>query len=132
MSDFGNLTGGSDFGGLPGGSDSGVPIPVRDAEVEGARVGQGAGSLIDRAIKLEYLYGMLGLVLGLASIIGGVILCLNGVTGSTSWTAKLLGLESQINDAVPGVVLFIVGLFMIWVTKPKVRLKDVRDTQSIH
>jgi len=85
--------------------------------------------LIDHAIKLEYLYGMLGLVLGLASIIGGVILCLNGVTGSTSWTARVLGLESQINDAVPGVVLFIVGLFMIWVTKPKVRLKDVRDTQ---
>jgi hypothetical protein len=70
---------------------------------------------------------MLGLILGLAAIIGGVILGLNGVAGSTSWTTKLLGLESQINDAAPGVVLFIVGLFMIWATKPTVRMKDIRD-----
>jgi len=75
----------------------------------------------------SYVYGMLGLILGILSIIGGVILCLNGVAGSTSWTAKLLGLESTINDAGPGVALFVVGLFMVYVTKPKVKLRDLRD-----
>jgi len=86
-----------------------------------------AATLMASAIRGEYIYGMLGLVLGLAAIIGGVILALHGVAGSTSWTAKVLGLESKINDAAPGVVLFIVGLFMIWVTKPTVRMKDIRD-----
>jgi hypothetical protein len=86
--------------------------------------------LISGVIKWEYAYGMLGLVLGLSSIIGGVILGLRGVTGSTSWTAKVLGLESNVNDAAPGVVLFIVGLFWVWVTKPKVRLKDVQDMKE--
>jgi len=83
--------------------------------------------VIAQAIKGEYLYATLGLILGLAAIIGGVILGLNGVAGSTSWTAQLIGLQSEINDAAPGVVLFIVGLFMIWATKPKVKLKDLKD-----
>ena len=83
--------------------------------------------LITEAIKGEYSYGKLGLILGLSSIIGGIILGLNGVAGSTSWTAKLLGLESRINDAAPGVVLFVVGLFMVWTTKPRVKLRDLKD-----
>jgi len=82
--------------------------------------------LIGTAIWGEYIYGILGLVLGLSSIIGGIVLGLHGVAGSTSWTAEVLGLKSTINDAAPGVVLFIVGLFMVWVTKPKVRLRDIR------
>jgi hypothetical protein len=86
--------------------------------------------LISGAIKWEYAYGMLGLILGLSSIIGGVILGLRGVTGSTSWTAKVLGLQSSVNDAAPGVILFIVGLFWVWITKPKVRLKDVQDMKE--
>jgi hypothetical protein len=69
---------------------------------------------------------MLGLLLGLASIIGGVAMGLNGVAGATSWTASLLGLKSQVNDAAPGVVLFIIGLFMIVATRPRVNLKDLK------
>ena len=89
--------------------------------------GRESQKLVAEAIKGEYSYGKLGLILGLASIVGGIILGLNGVAGSTSWTAKLLGLESKINDAAPGVVLFVVGLFMVWVTKPRVKMKDLRD-----
>jgi hypothetical protein len=81
--------------------------------------------IISDAIKNEYGYGKLGLILGMASIIGGIILCLNGVAGSTSWTAAFFGLQSKINDAAPGVVLFIVGLFFVLITKPKVKLKDL-------
>ena len=89
--------------------------------------GREAQKLVAEAIKGEYSYGKLGLILGLASIIGGIILGLNGVAGSTSWAATLLGLESKINDAAPGVMLFIVGLFMVWATKPRVRVKDLKD-----
>ncbi|HXQ39396.1 MAG TPA: hypothetical protein VN843_35680, partial [Anaerolineales bacterium] len=81
--------------------------------------------LLGQAIKGEYRYAMLGLILGLATIIGGVILGLHGVVGSTSWTAKLLGLESNLNDATPGVVLFIVGIFLVLLTRPKVNLDNL-------
>ena len=86
-----------------------------------------AERLVSAAITGEYRYAMLGISLGVLSILGGILLGLHGVGGHTSWTAKFLGLQSQINDAAPGVVLFIVGLFMLLITKPRVRLRDLKD-----
>jgi hypothetical protein len=86
----------------------------------------GSAYVIAESIKGEYRYAMLGLILGLADIIGGVILGLHGAAGSTSWTASFLGLNSKVNDAAPGVVLFIIALFMIVATRPRVNLKDIK------
>src|SRR6185436_8107194 len=38
-------------------------------------------------LALEYAYGILGLLLGSCTILGGLILVLHGATGSVSWTA---------------------------------------------
>ena len=96
-------------------------------EVLQAAVQQSATErLLAQAIKGEYQYAMLGLVLGLATILGGVILGLHGVVGSTSWTAKLLGFESHLNDAAPGVVLFVVGIFFVRSTRPKIKMRDLK------
>lgn len=81
--------------------------------------------------KLEYRYATLGLVVGLIGILGGILLFLNGVLGSTSWTANLLGAESQISDAAPGALLFVVGLLVVIATRPKVRhLHNPRDRDA--
>jgi C4-dicarboxylate transporter len=104
-----------------GGGDRSRPEAI---VVDGAS--RSAGMIVAAAVKSEYQYAKLGLALGLASIIAGTILGLHGVTGATSWTAKVLGLESKINDAAPGVVLFIVGIFYVWITKPKIKLKDIQ------
>jgi len=85
-----------------------------------------SAEILKQAVKGEYRYGILGLVLGLATIIGGTILALHGVVGHTSWTAKLIGFESQVNDAAPGVVLFIIGVFLVYITKPRIKLGDLR------
>ena len=69
--------------------------------------------------KFELIYSIIGQFLGLICILGGVILFINGVAGSTSWTAKILGAESTITDAAPGAILFIVGLFFVFVTRYK-------------
>jgi hypothetical protein len=82
-------------------------------------------AVIKRAILGEYIYSTISLILGLAAIIAGSVLCIYGVTGHTSFTASLLGLNTNLNDAAPGVVLFVVGLFMIWITRPKVKLGDL-------
>ncbi|MDP8228509.1 MAG: hypothetical protein P9M15_03555 [Candidatus Electryoneaceae bacterium] len=82
--------------------------------------------IIKTGIRWEYIYGMLGLLLGLVAIIGGVILIINGCAGSVSWTVKFLALESNVNDATPGVVLLIIGLFLVKVTYPKVKLKNLK------
>jgi hypothetical protein len=85
-----------------------------------------AATIVKTAVIGEYVYGILGLVLGLASIIGGVVLGLNGVAGNTSLTAKLIGFSIGVNDAVPGVILFVVGAIFIYITRPDVNLKKLR------
>lgn len=89
-----------------------------------ARAKRGAGTA-RIVIIMEYAYGVLGLLLGLCCIVGGCVLGLNGVAGATSWTASVLGAESTINDAAPGVVLFVVGVFLVWITKPKVKARNL-------
>jgi hypothetical protein len=52
----------------------------------------------------------------------GAGLCLAGVMGHTSWSA----FGSNINDAAPGVIVFVVGLFFVIITRFK-----VRDTMQV-
>jgi hypothetical protein len=70
---------------------------------------------------------MTGLFLGLVCMIGGIALFLNGVSGSTNWTAKILGNESTITDAAPGAILFTVGLFVIIVTRYKAKFANMEE-----
>jgi hypothetical protein len=77
----------------------------------------------ERATTFQLIYSLGGLILGLACIIGGIVLFLHGVTGSTSWTTEIIGLESELSDAAPGTVLFIVGLFLVFVTRYVVKTR---------
>jgi hypothetical protein len=81
---------------------------------------EAAVHLRDRIYQNETGNSLAGLFLGLVCVIGGMVLFLNGVAGSTSWSAKVLGFESQLSDAAPGSVLFVIGLFVIWITRYKV------------
>ena len=71
----------------------------------------------------QFVYSLCGLILGLACLIGGVLMFLNGVTGAASWTTRILGIESQVSDAAPGAILFVVGLFVVVVTRFTVRVQ---------
>jgi hypothetical protein len=71
----------------------------------------------------QFVYSLCGLVFGLACLVGGVLLFLNGVAGSVSWTARILGAESQVSDAAPGAILFVVGLFVVIVTRFTARVQ---------
>lgn len=75
------------------------------------------------ALRYQLIYALSGLALGLCCILGGIVLFLHGVAGSTSWTAKVVGAESDISDAAPGAIVFVVGFFMVWTTKfsPKIK-----------
>lgn len=70
---------------------------------------------------LHLIYSLGGLFLGALCILGGVFLLYNEVAGSSSWTASVLGMESDISDAPPGVTLFIVGVFMVFITRLKIK-----------
>ena len=76
-----------------------------------------------RLARYHFVYAICGLVVGLICILGGIALFLNGVAGSTAWTAKMLGAESNLSDAAPGALLFVVGLFIVFVTRLSTRVK---------
>ena len=69
--------------------------------------------------KYQLFYSTIGLFLGLICIIGGVYLFIQGASGEMNWSLKLLGNESSIINAAPGAILFIVGLFLVLITKFK-------------
>lgn len=84
------------------------------------------------ALQLKFAYAIGGLVVGVICILGGLVLFLNGVAGSTSWTAEFLGARSQINDAAPGAIFAIVGLFLVFVTRLKVKLVTETEETRVH
>jgi hypothetical protein len=76
-----------------------------------------------RALSLGFMYAALGLVLGLVCILSGVVLFFHGISGAVSWTASAFGLKSSLSDAPAGVVLFVVGLFVVVATRFRVVAK---------
>jgi hypothetical protein len=81
---------------------------------------------VRRLALYQLIYSICGLVLGLACVLAGTLLFFHGVGGSTSWTAKILGTESKLSDAAPGAVLFIVGMFIVLITKFNVTIAGRR------
>ena len=77
-----------------------------------------------RLATLQLIYSLAGLVLGLACIIGGILLFFHGVAGSSSWVGEVIGVKSNLSDAAPGTVLFVVGLAIVWVTRFAVRVRQ--------
>jgi hypothetical protein len=76
-----------------------------------------------RFALFQFIYSLSGLIVGLVCVAGGIVLFLHGVAGSTSWTAKILGTESQLSDAAPGAVLFLVGLFFVLITRFTIKVR---------
>ena len=77
-----------------------------------------------RLARLQLIYSLAGLVLGLACIIGGTLLFFHGVIGSSSWVGEVIGVKSMLSDAAPGTVLFIVGLAVVFLTRFTVRVRQ--------
>ncbi len=69
------------------------------------------------ALRQQFWYSVVGLCVGLVLSLSGIALFFRGISGASSWTASFLGLQSKLSDAPPGVVLFIVGFFVIFVTR---------------
>jgi len=91
--------------------------PRTAAPPSAAFVGQHSDKLVEQISRHQLIYSICGLVLGFLCVVGGIVLLLAGVAGKVNWTAKFLGASSGILDAAPGVVLIIVGLFVVFMTR---------------
>jgi hypothetical protein len=84
---------------------------------------QGNSNIWQKVVKNQFIYSIIGLVLGLICILLGAFLCYAGITGTSDWTIKLFGLESNLFKATPGVILFVIGFLVIWLTKYDVKTR---------
>jgi hypothetical protein len=65
----------------------------------------------------QFIYSLTGLGLGLASILGGIVLFFKGISGSINWIIKAENFNSQLVNASPGAILFVAGIIIIWITR---------------
>ena len=76
------------------------------------------------AIILQGLYSILGLVVGVIFLIGGLLLLLSGIGGSSHFVAQILGAKFDVTDATVGVICAVLGCIVIFVTRFEVRIQN--------
>jgi len=75
------------------------------------------------AVKSGRHYTLVGILAGVVMVLlGGGVFYL-GITGVVTWPASALGFTSQLVNASPGIVLFVVGLVAIWGSRRKVAVE---------
>ena len=75
------------------------------------------------ALRFQFLYSLSGLILGGVCMALGALMFVFGIAGKTTWTASAMGLESTLTDSAPGGVLFVVGMFVVIITRYVVRVR---------
>lgn len=74
-------------------------------------------------IRYQFFYSLLGFIVGLACVMGGMVLFFSGIAGAVDWSIKIGNAESTLANGSPGIVLFIVGLFIVWISRFSVKFK---------
>ena len=77
----------------------------------------------ERAIRYQFIYSMVGLIIGVLCIMSGLLLFIKGVTGSTDLLVQAPGLRTRALNAAPGAILFIVGIFFVALTRLSIKPK---------
>jgi len=60
------------------------------------------------------------LLIGGGCMIGGIVLLLRGAANTPLWTANAPGTTEPLNTIVPGLLLFVTGLLIVFLTRYKV------------
>ena len=80
--------------------------------------------ILERIIAFQFIYSFTGLIIGSLCLVLGTVLLYNGVIGSTSWTAEFLSAKSEISDAGPGLIIALIGLFIILITRFAIKVTE--------
>lgn len=78
-------------------------------------------SVMQEGMKSEYRYARLGLVIGALVVLAGVVLIILGYSGSVDVTFQSGSNKGHLVTGSLGVVIAIIGLGVLFWTRPKVR-----------
>ena len=82
-------------------------------------------ALIEKFARQHFIYSMYGLSVGLSCVLGGfLLLCLDIGQPIKNVVLKVCPfLSTELVEAAPGAILIIVGLFIAWITRYKIKVK---------
>lgn len=80
-------------------------------------------------VRYQFAYSMVGLGFALICLVCGMILFLHGISPDSShWSADIFGFK--VNDAAPGIVLFLVGVAVAQFTRFDVSIKRLTSKKT--
>ncbi len=77
-----------------------------------------------QALHYEFIIILLSLIGGIGCLIAGIVLTVLGFTGSIEWIVEVSGFTSRLINASPGIVLMILGAFLILKSRIKIKAKN--------
>jgi hypothetical protein len=101
--------------------NNGLP---NDNELPGDNSGLASDNGLTKvAILFQGIYSILGLLVGVIFLVGGLILLLSGIGGSSHFVAEILGAKFDLSDATAGVICAVLGFIVIFVTRFEIRIQ---------
>ncbi len=74
------------------------------------------------ALKYEFIIVLLSLISGITMIIAGVVFMALGLNGNIEWIVEATDFHSRMINASPGLVLAIVGGFLVWRSRMNIKV----------
>ena len=88
----------------------------------------------NRFLIAHYFALCLGIFVGAVVCIGGITICLTGLSGDIEWILEAVGLKSKMINATPGVVIAMLGVLILWRYRPRpfkiITSKKEEETRS--
>lgn len=81
------------------------------------RTNQKQVDLLRLIASAQVVYSISGLLLGAGFMLWGAVLAIGGLAGYFTWLTDSFGASSYVMNAVPGLILFVAGVFTIWTTR---------------
>lgn len=76
-----------------------------------------------QATVFQFVYSIVGLLLGIGCIITGIILLIKGILLKQDFNIKVFNFESNLTNTSVGVILFLIGILVIFITKFSIKAK---------
>lgn len=81
-----------------------------------------------QALHYEFIIVLISLIGGFGCIIAGIVLTVMGFTGNIEWFVEAVGFTSRLTNASPGILLVIVGCFIV--IKSRMKVKSVKQKKG--
>lgn len=105
--------------------------PVAEPVAEPAAYPAPPSELGHELIRIERAESAARLVIGGLAILVGLVIFGLGFSGLAAWGFDALGLDAEIQTSAAGIVIALIGLLVIGLARPKIRITPPADADEV-